>query len=48
MVSGIMDPKQIGKAGNLTANTGADMNVFSKAMPSILNLNWGAWEKTPA
>ncbi|MBT8774587.1 hypothetical protein HHJ05_12490, partial [Akkermansia muciniphila] len=45
MVSGIMDPKQIGKAGNLTANTGADMNVFSKAMPSILNLNWGAWEK---
>ena len=23
----------------------AEIEIFSKTMPAILNLNWGAWEK---
>ena len=43
MVSGIMNPRQLGQSGSLS--DGSDPAVFDKAMPGILNLNWGAWEK---
>ncbi len=45
MVSGLMDPKMIGQKQVLSGKTTPDPKIFTQVMPSIFNINWGAWEK---
>ncbi len=45
MGAGVMDKKKIGTATALAGANTKDPVVFAKMMPSVLNMNWGAWEE---
>ncbi|PNC24784.1 hypothetical protein CXU19_02430 [Akkermansia muciniphila] len=45
MGAGLMRAEQMGQATTLNGANTADPAIFSKTMPAVLNLNWGAWEK---
>ena len=45
MGAGLMRAEQMGQPTKLNGANTADPAIFSKTMPAVLNLNWGAWEK---
>lgn len=45
MGAGLMDPNKMNSSSSLNGKSTAEIEIFSKTMPAILNLNWGAWEK---
>lgn len=45
MGAGLMDPSKMNNTSSLNGKNTAEIDIFSKTMPAILNLNWGAWEK---
>ena len=45
MLSGLMDSKKIGTGGESNLRNKIEIDTFFKTSPTILNLNWGAWEK---
>ncbi len=45
MGAGLMDKAQIGKTVSMGGKNTADIDIFYKASPSVLNMNWGAWEE---
>ena len=45
MGAGLMDPGKMNSSSSLNGKNTAEIDIFAKTMPAILNLNWGAWEK---
>ena len=45
MGAGLMNPNKMNSSSSLNGKNTAEIDIFAKTMPAILNLNWGAWEK---
>ena len=43
--AGLMEPRKMNSTSARNGQNTAEIDIFSKAMPTILNINWGAWEK---
>lgn len=44
MGAGLMNPNKMNSSSSLNGKNTAEIDIFAKTMPAILNLNWGAWE----
>ncbi len=45
MGAGLMDSSKMNQTVSQGYKNTADVEIFQKTMPSILNMNWGAWEE---